>query len=341
MNEQRSAPVPVVDAIERWLAGTGPSGRPESTRRNLRRAMDGWLAYLEEETSHPWQASAVDAHGWQMAMRQSALSAATINHKLSCVSSFYEFALDHGLAPVGFGGNPFRTGGKAQRREQVDPYAAVRALTAAEYRLLIAWLESHSRTLQGARAHALIRTLIHTGWRAGELLAMRRRNLYPVPHSAGAYRYHFDAGSACQFVDILPADCADALFVYLEKAGRPFDSLKPDDFIWAPIRSTNFASAAPHDGAEPICVRTALRVVRAHLRLASISDADTIRLHDLRHTHAVLLFLTGVPAEEIGKRLRLTHKHSTERYLRCVLARDEVDSHSAAFASLRSDPPQR
>lgn len=71
------------------------------------------------------------------------------------------------------------------------------------------------------------------------------------------------------------------------------------------------------------------------MRTAGIPEADRFRLHDLRHTHALLLLETGASVSTIQQRLRHSQQATTERYLRRAFLQEPVDQHSAAFAALR------
>lgn len=321
--------------------------RPHMTQAAYQRALERWVDFLMAEISAAgvncarellWSACHSHARAWQVALEQEGLKAATVNHLLASVSSFYEFALERHLAPEGYRQNPFRG---ALRRASISNYASARVLTLSEYRKLLAWLEEQDEDLLNLRAHALIRTLLHTGWRAGELLAMRAGDLSPARGVAGALTYRFSAQHSRSFEDMLPADCVAAIEAYLACAGRPLHSLARNAFIWTPVRAPDLSGlgVALKPNA-PITVRTAQRVVRTQLRAAGISGATEIRLHDLRHTYAFLLLQTGASAETIARRLRHGRVQSTTRYLRAVFMAGEAARCSAAISALRySDAP--
>lgn len=335
----------VAEAIERWIDGERERERAEVTRSNYRRALRSWITFLvkrEEELGRAsevpaqtllWSVDVTDVRGWQDSLRERGNQPATINHMLAAVSSFYEFALSTHIAPPKFKKNPLRA---SVVREAVEPYATVRVLTSAEYDQVLHYLEAHSDSLRGIRAHALIRTLLQTGWRGRELLAMRAGDLSPARNVPGALRYHCITQSHREFVDVLPADCTDVLLAYLEKDGRPLHTLPPQAYIWTAVQEVDLAGFnTKFNPAKPISVKQVLRVVRTHLEDAGIADADKIRLHDLRHTLASLLWEGGATKASISKRLRHAHIESTDRYLRKLFGDEPVDEQSAILAQIR------
>lgn len=339
-----SAEAQADSVIRAWLHDKVMRGQSQNTIRNSARALESWRAFMattpirDGTTSRPsdlWDADPSVVRGWQVSMRARHLQPTTINHALACVSAFYTFALATQRAPRHIQANPFRLN---VQREPVDAYQVARTLTLDEYRRLIAHLEMHSTTVTGARAHALLRTLLHTGWRAGELLPMRWEQIQPSRATPGLHRYVWQERSGATASDLLPADCHQAILQYLQLADRRLASMKPLDYIWTPIREPQMAGlGATVDATRPICVKTALRVLRTHLHAAGVADADQFRLLDLRHTHAFLLVQSGATTSEINERLRHAQRSTTEKYLRRAFADEPAAKHSRAFAALRSE----
>ena len=331
-------------AVVAWLQDKELRKQSQHTIRNSTRAIDSWRAFLattpisdgrSTRRSGLWDADPSYVRAWQASMRNRNLRPTTINHALACVSAFYEFALARQCAPCHLLVNPFRLNVK---RETVDAYDGIRTLTLEEYRRFVAYLENRNTTVTGARAHALLRTFLHTGWRAGELLPMRWGQIQSLRTAPNVHRYVWPARSGSLTSDVLPADCRQAILHYLQLANRPLESMEPPDFIWTPIREPHMAGlGASVDLARPICVKTALRVLRTHLHAAGIAQADQFRLLDLRHTHAFLLVQSGATAAEINARLHHAQRSTTEKYLRRTFASEPTDKHSRGFAALRGE----
>lgn len=325
-----------------WLNDKRSRNQSASTCRNYARSLSAWRSFLSFHTIRTgtgsrsadlWDADTTLVRMWQDSMRASELRPATINHTLAGVSSFYEYALATKAVPHSFQANPIRMN---ISREHVEEYRSAQSLTLDDYDRLLVYLESHSHTLSGARAHALLRTFLHTGWRVGDLLSMRWGDLRPSRTIAGAVLFVMVGADGTPREDVLPGDCYSAILHYLDLAYRPAEDMQPEDFLWTPIREPNTSGfGASVDFTRPICSKTALRVLRAHLKAAGIANADRFRLLDLRHTHALLLLETGASVSAIQDRLGHAQERVTERYLRRTFLREPVDRHTAAFTALR------
>ena len=325
--------------IDGWLA----EKQSDSTRRNYARALSAWRNFLAGHSLRAvngsrrldlWDANTDLVRAWQQSMRDSELRVATINHALSSVSSFYAYAIATHSAPAHLVRNPI---GVDVRREAVDAFQGVQPLSIANYDLLLAHLEDHSNTLSGARAHALLRTFLHTGWRVAPLLQMTWGAIRPSRSRHGAFIYTRSTSGGAAIDDILPSDCHEAICHYLRLANRAPETLAPDAYLWTPIREPNISGfGALLDPARPICARTALRILRTWLHAAGIAHAERYRLIDLRHTHALLLLESGASLPAIQERLQHTRPQTTTRYLRRTFAVQPADDHTQGFAALRT-----
>jgi site-specific recombinase XerD len=331
------------ELIDRWLGWDGEKPRNAGTQRSYRRAIRIWLEFLDR---HPqlhtralsplWAANERTALAWQTELLRSGIKASTVNQVVASVSSFYRYALVHYLAPPQIQENPFHN---RVRHTRADDYDNVRILTVEEYRRLLTWLEQHSGTFWRLRAHAIIRTLLHTGWRANELLAMRAGDLRPAATTPGAMRYHCRLPDGRGFVDLLPPDCVAVMDAYLRMAQRPLDSLPDHAYIWTAVKKSNMQGlGVVQDAHKPVTTRTLSRVVRTHLRMAGIRGIESISLHDLRHTYAYLLYEGGATGEYVSKRMRLESKRSGKRYLRKALDVGGAEDQSV-FLSKHWQPP--
>jgi integrase len=166
--------------------------------------------------------------------------------------------------------------------------------------------EEVSRFLDVARDtdyYVYFATLIYTGLRRGELLALRWRNLdlgsgkLSVVETAyrlgsGEYRIKEPKTPQSRRTVILPPSLVELLKVYR------FDqellriqlgiSLEADDFVF--IRP---------DGS-PINPNAITLAFRRIIKKAGLKD---IRIHDLRHTHATLMLKAGIHPKVVSERL--------------------------------------
>ena len=152
-----------------WLDLKESKSKSAHTRRNYQAALGRFKEFLvgqfvEGDEIRPvelWDVDQTHVRGWQAAMRSNELGESTINHQLSCVSSFYSFVLNEKRMINGVEidllvdrlgrkrDNPFKVGNL--RRGQVTQYERARPLTIPEYAQLLNYLESQIHTLAGAR----------------------------------------------------------------------------------------------------------------------------------------------------------------------------------------------
>lgn len=335
------------ELIAFWLATDGEKQRPPATQRAYRRAMNLWLEYLVgrfPERAHLgssllWLADTTLALAWQAELKQSGMHPSTLNQRVSAVSSFYRQMLALSLVPHHLGEDPFHN---RVLVASSTPYEKVRILSVPEYQKLLRWLENHSGTLDHLRSHALIRTLLHTGWRANELLAMRAGDLRPSPSTPGALRYHCKLSGGRGFVDQLPPDCVIVLESYLCMDGRPLATLSDDDPIWTAVKKVNMSGLkVRQDMRKAITVRSLSRTVRTHLKLAKIRGYQSMNLHDMRHTYAFLLHQGGAARTYISRRMRFRSEYAGLRFLRGALGEGEVDDQSVYLNKHRLTPEPR
>lgn len=341
--------------ISDWLELKTARSESQHTRRGYATAMKRWREFLVVQTPPPalWEADTRHVRAWQQAMRERGLRETTINHELSCVSSFYSFVggerrLVNGRERPVFvdrdgkpRANPFRMGNV--QRGRTETYERARYLSRREVSRLLSYLEAQSDTVAGARNYALILTYIWTGWRSAELLRMRWGDVRPSRSQQGDYVYAWQGKGGKRQDDVLPGDCWKAICAYLTKARRylPGQGTAPgrDEPVWLPVTTPemdgmrNGAQIVP---GRPISERTALRVLRTALKGAGIRDAERIRVHDLRHTHAHFLLDAGVPLPDVQRRLHHKSLATTGLYVRIVHHEDPVDNFSNAFRQMRS-----
>lgn len=347
-----------------WLTLKRAKSDSDHTERNYRNAVERWQLFLttqfvadEGRPVELWEVDHSHVRTWQQALRDDPNigSEATVNHYLSCVSSFYSFVIRekrmvHGVEIDLFTDrlgrtreNPFKAGNL--RRARTEQYERANPLTIGEYDRLLSYLEQHNETLAGARNHALILTYLHTGWRSAELLRMQWKHVRPSKSQAGSFIFEWRGKGAKHQDDVLPADCHHAIVNYLKRAGRwtpgapgREEGLDPEEFVWLPVatpETRGLRNGAPMDPKQPISEKSALRILRTALRQAGILFPEKVRIHDLRHTHAHLLLETGHNLAVVQARLHHSSLATTGLYVRAMHRSDPVDTHSGAFTQLR------
>ena len=348
-----------------WLELKESKCGSDHTRRNYQAAIERWqefltTQYVEDEiggavrTVELWEVDHSHVRAWQSLLRTS-LAETTVNHKLSCVSSFYSFVINEkqmingievdlfvdrlGRTRV----NPFKAGNL--QRGKTTQYHRANPLTVPEYHVLLSYLESQTHTVAGARNHALILTYLHTGWRSAELLRMTWRDVRPSSVQAGTYIFAWKGKGGKAQDDVLPAGCYHAIVGYLKKAGRwtpgapgREEGLALDEPVWLPIKETDMSgmrNGAAVDMNKPISEKSVLRILRTALRKAGIRDAATRRVHDLRHTHAALLLESKQNLAVVQARLHHSSLATTGLYVKAVHSEDPIDTFTAQFSQLR------
>ena len=196
------------------------------------------------------------------------------NHALRILRRILEFAVACGHIPI----NPARNVTMNRRT------ALTRFLSTDELRRLHRALDRHARiTPQRARQADIIRLLLLTGCRRGEILALR---------------WNAVDGDTIALADAKTGPRK----VYLSTRARRIVERQPrgqSPFVFPSVRSPQ----RPHDPHLPLWNR-----VRAE---AGIED---VRLHDLRHNLASHAVMNGVPVPVVSRLLGHSNVRMTLRY---------------------------
>jgi len=176
--------------------------------------------------------------------------------------------------------------------------------TAGQLGTFLAWASENSQS------HALWYVMAHTGMRRGEALAVRWRNIdldagtVSVRRSAGMVR---NAGESAEVTEgdtksgkprvvDLDAGTVAVLRAWRKERGLLALQLARDDaLVFGDI-----------EGSYRNPEHTSRQFVRDVARCREALGADAvpvIRTHDLRHTHATILLLAGVPVHVVSQRL--------------------------------------
>jgi len=352
---------------EEWLRVLGASRSGSvHTERNYRVATRQWQEFVTSlrhtagpRTGKPvalWEVDAGHVRQWQAALEAGGAGAATVNLKLSALSSFYSFVIEEQRVVAGmelclfadaYGSpraNPFRHGNL--RRPQVASQSErAQPLPPADLGKLFDYLQSKRHTLNGARNYALILAYSETGFRSAEVVRMQWKHLRPSRSQRGRVIYAWEGKGGKAEDEPLPESVWQAIVHYLTLDGRwrPVAALHeqplaPDDYIFRGItqRGTLNLRHVTHVAAgQPLSGKSALRIFRTALEKAGVLHADRYRLHDLRHTWALRMLAGGAHESEIQQRAHHSSLDTTARYLSGLRAkgRDRTDVRSQQLAA--------
>lgn len=335
------------------------------TETNYRRATRQWrefVATLRQEAGPDagfpvklWQVDAGHVRQWQAALAEAGNGDATINLKLSAVSSFYSFVINErrmvgGVEMCLFAdalgnarANPFRFG-NVQRPKATTESERAKPLQPAEIGKLFAWLQKRQHTLTGARNYALILAYSETGFRNAEVTRMQWKHIRPSRSQRDRIIYAWQGKGGKAEDEPLPDIVWHAIVHYLEQDGRwlpgqPLHEqpLQPDDYIFRAVTHKGTANLRHVEEIDPtgaISGKTALRILRSALRRAGVANWQQYRVHDLRHTWALRMLAGGAHENEIRLRAHHSSLETTARYLSGLKekAKDRKDNRSGALA---------
>lgn len=341
-----------------WLDAKESKSRSRHTRRNYQRVLDLWLDYIATQRTidghplQPWLVETQHVRGWQREMEERGLSATTINHHLSCVSSYYSFVIDekfmiNGVEMCLFAdatgkarANPFKYGNL--QRAKTEQYERALPLDPEDLGALVRCLEERQHSLSGARNYALVLTYLLTGWRNHEVVRMQWKHIRPNKSQRGAFIYAWRGKGGKTKDEPIPSDAWHAIVAYLKLDGRwapglePADQpIDPDEYIWRQVvthsiarlrtveHATNTVRAIEIEDGQPLSDKSALRIVRTALRRAGIKDWNKYRVHDLRHTFARLMLEDGATETEIMQVLHHSSLATTGLYTKAIRKKSE------------------
>ena len=250
-----------------------------------RKRVRPWLGHRKIETITVGDIEQA-LNGWQG-------SASTRNDALSMLSRL----LDGAARAHVIAANPARL----VRRPRDDQARSVRsrALSVSEVRIMLDSVEDGSY-------RAYLAALVYTGMRAGEASALRVEDI-DLAGRVIHVRRNFSMGRSGSMVEQSPKSHKERT-VPLPQALLPYvlDAVKGK-------RRSELAFSGPRGGAlNPSNVRRAVDWSALRQKL----DRPDLRIHDLRHTLATLLFDAGAAVNDVQAILGLSSLQVTERYSR-------------------------
>jgi integrase/recombinase XerC len=290
---------PLETMIRAWLhAKRGKSGSPH-TAKAYARTLKSYRAYLLErgyDLDSPATetlsllAQAWAARSWTKKNGEAVPpSPATFNQRLSCVSSFYRYALRHKVVYD----NPIDL--LADQRRKVQPYGKVQDIPFAPIQQKLAAIDTSS--LAGKRDYALLTLTMATGRRVAEVAALTWGDVRLTAPKAVITFARCKGGK--QMADTLGANTTAALLAWLRAFyGDPTD-MAPEQPLWVSL------SHLQNYGG-PLSVRSLELISQQRLG---------IHFHGLRHINARLLEAKGAKVSEIRDRLGHSDLSTTGQYL--------------------------
>lgn len=320
--------------------------------RRVLAAWKDWVAMQRNDDGFPlrvWQVEARHVRAWQQWLREdgrqgaalrerhgAGISEQTINHHLACVSSFYSFVISEKVMVQGVEGclfadatgatraNPFKHG-NVQRAPSGD-YERAQLLDFDDLGKLLRTLEAKQHSLAGARNFALVCTYLLTGYRNREVVRMQWKHIRPSRVQKDVVVYAWQGKGGKKAEEPLPEDAWYAIVHYLKLDGRwipglePMDQpIDPDAYIFRPVTTHTLehlknVRVEKRSANEPLSEKSALRVLRTALKQAGVRHPEKYRVHDLRHTFAVMMLEDGASETELMLQLHHSSLSTTGRY---------------------------
>lgn len=268
------------NCVESWL----DSRRAPNTKRAYKIALDDFLHC--EATSLQ---DAVPSHfvEWKKIMMARGLKAASINARLGALNSLYHFAETEESLSLN---NPVNI---RRIRQKVTTYANSRALSVGEVKKLLAQPDKSSVT--GMRDFALISGYVILGRRNTEW-RLARVNDFEFYDGKIFFRWS-GKGKTNELLSV-PKELWAVLQHYISESG----GRGPFDYVFRGRGSNN-----------PISMKRVLTIVKRYAGMAGIDG--NLRVHDLRHTAALLRREAGADVEEIRDFLGHSDLKTTQIYL--------------------------
>ena len=267
--------------------------RAKNTERAYAQALDDFTA----STKTPiWKANYQDFASWREDMLKRGLKGSTINARLGALNTLFDFACSEYLVENDSGQleplakhNPLKM---KFLRVKVKQYANSRALSVSEIKRLLGSIDQ--TTDGGMRDYALLLGYLNLGRRNSE---WRLARVCDFELGNGEIFYRWSGKGQVDNLINVPEDMWSVLNNYIaETGGRGFD-----DYIFR----NRFGG--------PLSARGIGEIVNKRVRQAGISGK--VRVHDLRHTAAMLRREAGADVEEVRSFLGHSSLLTTQVYL--------------------------
>jgi site-specific recombinase XerD len=281
-------------SLNYFLLSKKVEGRSPATLEWLSQSLNDLYRFLESQrlTPQPEEIQPIHIRSWLAHLQDRGLSKNSINGKYRAVSSFVSWCLAEGIIK----NSPLKNIKAPSMGRPLIPIFRQQHLKA------LLWL-CPPNTLWGARDRAIILTLLHTGIRRGELVAIKKtdvdlnRDVITVTGKGTKTREVYLApeaqGAILRYLRLRPDDC-ESLFA--TRDGRPITG-------------------------------NALQSMLADLgKRANIKDVR-VSAHTFRHTFAVNFLRSGGSLRHLQEVMGHASMAPLEHYLRIVNAADAIRVH--------------
>lgn len=284
--------------------------KPANTSRAYRTAWNQLFSFCGKT---PWEIGREDVSSWAESMSARGLAAATIAQRLAAISSFFTYLRDaKGIQTD----NP---AGAKVLRPKTGMYTCARFLSAEDARALLGRI--NKSTAQGSRDYALFLAYLFTGRRNSEIRTLQWGDI----ELEGFRVFYRWKGKGKARRDELPRPCFDAIENHLRLTKR-LASISHDDYIFQAVSRS--AENLPNSGSlaaqrhSPLSMHQVEDLLKTYTRRAGI--ATRIRVHDLRHTAAMLRRAAGDDVMKISDFLGHSNLAVTQVYLHKIEGRQDT-----------------
>jgi integrase len=292
-----------------WLESKRNRSGRDNTVSVYKTAVRQFFSWTEDHFGQPlppWEVNPLVAQEWHNYLNtEKDYAIATVNLKLSALSSFYDYVAHNYVAQDQQGNlislwpadraNPFQAIDRAK-----PPRNRARYPTTEELQAILNAINTDCLT--GKRDFALLYAFAYTCRRSSELLNLRWGDIEhdpPLPNGNYIYTYTvMKKGKGQRRQATLHRNCYAAICDYLRADDRldPANDHYPadDDYIFIPLNPQRILRLRPElegqiEPNSPISNRFANDVLKKYARRAGV-DEDKAHLHALRHAGARLRY---------------------------------------------------
>lgn len=288
----------ISEAFDAWMATL-----PANTARAYRQS---WSSLMKYATKTPEELERSDVAKWMEYLQSKKVSGSTINQRLAGISSFYKFLND------GYGlkiDNP--AAGKSLRSKRY-PWQGAHYLDPDGVKGFLSMINPY--TPQGSRDYALFICYLFTGRRNSEIRNLRWGD---IESTGGDTWYHWQ-GKGKARKDLLPEPVIAAIYSYL-KINHRLDGIQSEDYVFTAMRDCTShlnGNCARANINAPLSARQIGRLLNKYLNRSGVQTH--FRVHDLRHTAAMLRKSAGEDIESICDFLDQSNINTTRLYLHAL-----------------------
>lgn len=228
-------------------------------------------------------------------------SVATINRKLTSLSSFYSFLSRREIGIMDY--NPFDTRQGAKRLRQNKRYSNTRCLTLEETQKMFAVLMNKELCLSTLRDRIIILLLATTGMRRDEVACQQIGNII---QTNGGYALEFIAKGEIERLVMLTNTIKTMIDKYLLARGLTYKDKEEYIFV-------GHSSNAHYYNNDHLTAQAIFDMVKDIAEEAGL-DKSTISPHCFRHTYVTESLNLGIPIQDVADLVGHADISTTRRY---------------------------